>query len=320
MSKGLRHYPLSAIRYPLLVALAMTAAACAPKGEALYNRANEALAKGDNRAAVIDLKNLVRIRAPERQGARTARPGARPVRRPAGRRDRDPEGQGPRRHGRRASWCPSASCSRPRASSTRSSRSATRTRRRPPPRCRCRSRRARPCSASSVPADAKVQFEAALAAKPDSAEALLGLAAAAYQTEGLPAAKAVIDKAPESVKKQPRYWMASGGINLEGGDLAGRREGLPEGAGSRRQGRGQRRAPDRARRAGRGADAPGQDQGSRGDHRAADEGGARQPDGQAAARAGGRGRRQARRGAHAARRGRRRDAGQLPRHARCSAS
>ena len=29
----------------------------------------------------------------------------------------------------------------------------------------------------------------------------------------------MIDKAPESVKKQPRYWMASGGINLEGGDL-----------------------------------------------------------------------------------------------------
>ena len=59
MSKGMRRYPLSTIRYPLLIALAMTAAACAPKGEALYNRANEALAKGDNRAAVIDLKNLV---------------------------------------------------------------------------------------------------------------------------------------------------------------------------------------------------------------------------------------------------------------------
>ena len=51
--------PRSAIRYPLLIALAMSSAACAPKGEALYNRANESLAKGDTRAAVIDLRNLV---------------------------------------------------------------------------------------------------------------------------------------------------------------------------------------------------------------------------------------------------------------------
>src|SRR5512141_1660052 len=36
-----------------------SAAACSPKGEALFARAQQSLAKGDAGAAVIDLKNLI---------------------------------------------------------------------------------------------------------------------------------------------------------------------------------------------------------------------------------------------------------------------
>jgi hypothetical protein len=43
----------------LAVFVALVVAGCGPKGEALYARAAESLEKGDARAAVIDLKNLV---------------------------------------------------------------------------------------------------------------------------------------------------------------------------------------------------------------------------------------------------------------------
>ena len=61
MTKGMSGHPMSTIRYSrrLVIAVAIGLAACAPKGEALYNRAEQALSKGEVRAAVIDLKNLV---------------------------------------------------------------------------------------------------------------------------------------------------------------------------------------------------------------------------------------------------------------------
>ncbi|MCM2311708.1 MAG: hypothetical protein NDI84_09905, partial [Steroidobacteraceae bacterium] len=53
-------YPLSATRYPLIALGAILLMACSPKGEALYARAEKSLASGEVRAAVIDLKNLVK--------------------------------------------------------------------------------------------------------------------------------------------------------------------------------------------------------------------------------------------------------------------
>src|SRR5690606_28781642 len=47
-------------RKGLLLAAAVALAACAPKGEALYERAGTSIAAGEFRAAVIDLKNLVK--------------------------------------------------------------------------------------------------------------------------------------------------------------------------------------------------------------------------------------------------------------------
>lgn len=43
----------------LSLAVLLALAGCAPKGEALYQRASDSLAKGDASAALIDLKNLV---------------------------------------------------------------------------------------------------------------------------------------------------------------------------------------------------------------------------------------------------------------------
>ena len=48
----------------------------------------------------------------------------------------------------------------------------------------------------------------------------MGLAVAVYETDGLPAARKVLDQAPESVRKQPAYWMTVGSLNAEGSDLA----------------------------------------------------------------------------------------------------
>ncbi len=205
MSKGFLRCPLATARHPfgavLVVAVVLTA--CAPKGEALYNRANEAMAKGDTRAAVIDLKNLVES---EPQNAKAGH--CWPWRWCAvgelqSRCDRTAEGQGTRRPGRPDHGASSVeSCCR-RVSSTRSSRSASRSW---PPRVtrsKCRSRRVGALLGLERTEDAKAQFEAALAAQPDNLDARMGLAGATFKLDGSAAARAVLEGAPEVNEAAP---------------------------------------------------------------------------------------------------------------------
>ncbi len=176
------------------------------------------LRPGNVRAAVIDLKNLVKDRAAERQGARAARPGARPGRRTCtaatieiqkakdlgalaesvlvaecavlaakGEFDEVLDEVQP---GHRAGRCEGAAADRAGPGPARPGAGG-----------RCEGVSSRQRSAPSRTASKRS----------------LGLAVAVYETDGLPAARTVLDKAPESVRKQPAYWMAVGGLNAEGG-------------------------------------------------------------------------------------------------------
>lgn len=69
-------------------------------------------------------------------------------------------------------------------------------------------------------AEARASFEAALRVHPDSLAAIQGLAAATFATDGAAAAREVFDGAPESLKDRPRYWLALGTSEVRGGDLA----------------------------------------------------------------------------------------------------
>jgi putative PEP-CTERM system TPR-repeat lipoprotein len=214
MSKG-------TIRYPLFLFLALSSglAACAPKGEELYARAEKSLDGGEVRAAIIDLKNLVKD-APENGKARALLAAALVQNGEMG----------------------AAAIEIKKAKDLGVSAEALLV-----PECRVMTARGEfddvlaRCMPESVAdeykpemqiaqgrallgleraAEAKPQFEAALAAKPDSIDALLGLAAATYAVDGLPAAKAVVDKASEPIKQKSAYWMAVGGINMQGDDYA----------------------------------------------------------------------------------------------------
>lgn len=67
--------------------------------------------------------------------------------------------------------------------------------------------------------DARASFESALKTKPDHLRAIQGLAAAAFGTEGATGAARVFDAAPPAVKEQPRFWLAAGSLAMRGGDL-----------------------------------------------------------------------------------------------------
>ena len=68
-------------------------------------------------------------------------------------------------------------------------------------------------------AEAKVQFDAALRAQPDNFDALLGLASATYKTDGLAAAKGVLEKAPTEASSA-RVLDGDGRYRAAGGDFA----------------------------------------------------------------------------------------------------
>lgn len=214
MSKG-------TIRYPLFLVLALTSglAACAPKGEELYARAEKSLDSGEVRAAVIDLKNLVKDE-PENGKARALLAAALV------------------KNGELGAAAIEIKKARDLGVSAETLMI---------PECRVMTARGEfaavleKCTPGTVPTEvqpdmhlaqgqalmgldraieAKPHFEAALAAKPDSIDALLGLAGATYAVDGLPAAKAIIDGASEPIKQKSAYWMAVGGINMQGDDYA----------------------------------------------------------------------------------------------------
>ena len=203
----------------LAVAVVATLAACSPKGEKLYARAEQSLGAGEVNAAVIDLKNLVKDE-PENAKARALLASAYVQ---AGDFSAAAiEVQKAKDLGATAETVFVPDCY------VKVSRSEFQQ-----ALDQCLPEKATPAAKPDIQivqgrallgleraVDAKPQFAAALAARPESLDALLGLASATYALEGLPAAKDVMAKASPAIEKKSQYWMAMGGINAQGGDLA----------------------------------------------------------------------------------------------------
>ncbi len=220
MAKGSSFYPLSTIHYSrrLVLVVAIGLAACAPKGDALYNRAEQALAKGEARAAVIDLKDLVDT---EPQNARARALLGQALVESGDIQAGAIEIQKAKDLGAPKDMIIVPEC---RVLLAKSEFDKVLSQCKPD---------AAPASAKvemqvaqgrallglDRAADAKGQFEAVLQAQPGNFDALLGLASATYKTDGLAAAKGVLDQAPNDVKQRSAYWMTMGGIATEGGDF-----------------------------------------------------------------------------------------------------
>ena len=69
-------------------------------------------------------------------------------------------------------------------------------------------------------AEAQRSFELAAKSRPTSLSAIQGLAAAAFGIEGADGARRVFEAAPQTVKDQPRYWLALGSMEIRDGDFA----------------------------------------------------------------------------------------------------
>jgi cellulose synthase operon protein C len=65
--------------------------------------------------------------------------------------------------------------------------------------------------------EARASFESALAARPDSLNALQGLAATAFATGGIEEARKVFAGAADRFRELPRYWQAVGSLELQAG-------------------------------------------------------------------------------------------------------
>ena len=68
--------------------------------------------------------------------------------------------------------------------------------------------------------EARTSFDEALELRPGDMSAIQGIAAAAFATDGIVAARAVFDSAPQSAKKQPRLWLAQGSLEMRSGNFA----------------------------------------------------------------------------------------------------
>jgi len=203
----------------LVLAIATTLAACSPKGEKLLERAEASLAKGEYRAAMIDLQNYVAAH-PQDASAR-ARLGT--VLLDLG------DGRGAEAEIRKARELGAGD-------------DLLRM-----PQCRLLASRSaydrilEECKADTGnaatdgdllivrgealfglgrTAEAVEAYKAAVLAQPDKLAAHQGLAIATLATDGAPAARNVMESAPASIKEQPRYWTAVGGVELRAQDLA----------------------------------------------------------------------------------------------------
>jgi len=202
----------------ILVAVAAVLAGCAPRGEALLERADASLAKGDYRAAMIDLKNYVASN-PEDAGARAKLAVA---------------------------LLETGDLAEAEAEATKARTLGADRKLTVVPDCRlfiakdAYQRVLDECADVGDPAvdaelaiargdaliglqryeEARRTFEAAVRARPDHLGALQGLAAASFGLQGLEGARAVFDAAPAGLKEQPRYWLARGSLEIRGGDNA----------------------------------------------------------------------------------------------------
>ena len=202
----------------LALSVAVLLAGCAPRGEKLLERAEASLAKGEYRAAMIDLKNYV-AQSPEDAGAR-ARLGLALL-------ELGDVGGAEAEIGK----------ARDMGADRRSTAAVE-----------CRVLVARnayqrvldECVDLGDPAvdpdlaiargeallglqrfsEAQANFEVAAKARPSSLNAIQGLASAALGLEGAAGARRVFEAAPPAVKEQARYWLALGSVELRGGDFA----------------------------------------------------------------------------------------------------
>src|SRR5688572_1351023 len=67
--------------------------------------------------------------------------------------------------------------------------------------------------------EARASFESVLKAQPQNLNALQGLAIAAFGAGGIEAARTVFAGAPEQVRSRPRYWLALGSLELRASAL-----------------------------------------------------------------------------------------------------
>ena len=205
---------------PAILVLAVGLAGCAPEGDTLYVRAELALRDGDAEAAVLDLKNLLQAE-PQHAEARALLGRALLV----------------------IGDVNAAAIELKKASDLGAARSLTLL-----PGCQvlvatgefeevlaeCRPgdggheqrleltlARALALLGLKRDREARAQFQAVLDSRPDSLDALLGLADATATVEGLAAAREVLEQAPAAVRKDERYWLAVGGTRADDGDLPG---------------------------------------------------------------------------------------------------
>jgi putative PEP-CTERM system TPR-repeat lipoprotein len=202
----------------LAFALFVFLAACAPKGEALYVRAQTSLDKGETRAAIIDLKSLVQS---EPQNARARALLGDALVRSGQISSGEIELQRARELGAPQEMLLVPSCRVMLAKGEFDNLLG-----------KCRPDTGRAGSKVELQilngdallslnraVEAKPLFDSALAAEPNNVGALLGLASASSMLDGAPAAKSVLDKAPPGVRKQAKYWLAVASINMNLGDF-----------------------------------------------------------------------------------------------------
>lgn len=204
----------------LSLALLLVLAGCAPKGEALYARAETAMGKGDVRAAVIDLRTLIQSE-PQNAKARALLGDAmvRSGQIAAG----EIELQKARDLGAPEAMLLVPSCRVMLAKGDNEKVLAE-----------CKPDSVSTAGKAELQAvvggallglnrapEAKALFESALAADKDNVEALLGLAGAVFAMEGAPAATAVLDKASPGVKENARYWLTVAGTRMATNDFDG---------------------------------------------------------------------------------------------------
>ncbi len=192
-------------------------AACSPKGEELYARAERSVAVGDTRAAVIDLQNLLE-KDPGNARARALL--ARALIETGNINGGAIELQKAKDLGAPAELIVVPECrvllSKGEYDKVLAQCSADQV----PPDARAGTHVTRGVAFMSLsrPAEARSEFEAALAIQPDSLEALRGAATVALLNEGTGSARTVLAAAPAAVKEQASYWMAVGQIEMAAGD------------------------------------------------------------------------------------------------------
>ena len=136
------------------------------------------------------------------------------------------------------------------------------------------------------PQEAEAHFRAALATQPENTRAVLGVATSVYATSGLGPARAILESAPDSVRNEARYWLAAGGLEISAGDMPAAEAGLPRGAAALPVPEASCRAHGGGHGSDRGAVAPGQDERSAGYQRCHDRSYTRQFPGEDVARPG----------------------------------